>query len=51
MFSVRNAWKYRKVAWKYRRLWKYRGLWRHRKELLAGVVGGVAVGWALSHRE
>ena len=48
MLSARSAWKHRKLLWKCRGLWKYRGLWVHRKDLLAGVIAGGAVAWALA---
>jgi hypothetical protein len=50
MIDAHTAWKYRKLAWKYRRLWKYRGLWNNRKELLAGTITAASIGWALAHK-
>lgn len=49
MISPRIAWKYRKLAWRYRALWKYRSIWQHRKDVMAALLTGAVVGWAAAH--
>lgn len=50
MIDARTAWKYRRLAWKYRKLWKYRGLWTRRKDVLAASMTAAAIGLALGQK-
>ena len=44
MISARTAWKHRRLAW------KYRGLGVSRKQVLAGVIAGLAITVALARK-